>query len=282
MIFDKVDTISNSMVQHGPNNDRVYLMKADEDEQMDALIDELDNLTIFKRYTKIFAKVPERFRNVFLSHNFKLEADVPGLYKGKEKGLFFSKYLNANRGFLNTDEKELINEVVETATTSSDIALTTLPEGYQYRILEEGDIPAIAGIYKNVFQVYPFPIFDEQYLGEVMNSHVKFFGLFYDGDLVAVSSAEMDCENSNAEMTDFATLPAHRGKNLSYFLLKQMIVAMEAEKIKTVYTIARAKSFGMNKTFGRHGFQFGGTLIKNTLIGESIESMNVWYKRLES
>ncbi len=278
MMFDKIDTISKSLVQHGPNNDRVYLMKVNADEHIEFLIDKLYNLTLFKRYSKIFVKVPARFRKFFLLHNYKLEAAVPGLYDGEEEGLFFSKYFNANRGFLNTEEKKLLREVVDVASTASASEVPTILSGYNIRVLDETDIPAIANVYKAVFKVYPFPIFDEQYLAEVMRSHVKFFGSECDGEIVAVSSAEMDSENSNAEMTDFATLLAHRGKNLSYFLLEKMIEEMGREGIKTLYTIARAKSFGMNKTFGRHGFQFGGTLIKNTLIGESIESMNVWYK----
>lgn len=280
MIFDKIDTISKSLVQHGPNNDRVYLMKINPEEHIEILIDKLYNLTLFKRYTKIFTKVPERFRKVFLSHKFKLEAAVPGLYDGKEEGLFFSKYYNANRGFLNKDEKKVIGEVVEMACNTSYDGAVKLPAEYKIRLLDKTDIPAIVSIYKSIFNVYPFPIFDEQYIREVMDSHVKFFGAERDGKVIAVSSAEMDHENSNAEMTDFATLPTHRGKNLSYFLLQRMIDAMQQEEIKTVYTIARAKSIGMNKTFGKHGFQFGGTLIKNTLIGQSIESMNVWYKHL--
>jgi beta-lysine N6-acetyltransferase len=36
----------------------------------------------------------------------------------------------------------------------------------------------------------------------------------------------------------------------------------------------------MNVTFSRAGYTFTGTLINNTNIGGSIESMNVWYKRL--
>jgi putative beta-lysine N-acetyltransferase len=226
--------------------------------------------------------VPERFQKVFLSHNFKLEAAVPGLYDGNEEGLFFSKYYNANRGFLNTNEKQEINKVVETASNASYEENSSLPNGYEIRVLSKADIPAIASIYKKVFQVYPFPIFNEQYLEEIVLSHVKFFGVQYEGKIIAVSSAEVDHENSNSEMTDFATLPEYRGKNLSYFLLQKMIAEMESENIKTLYTIARANSFGMNKTFGKHGFKFCGTLIKNTLIGESIESMNVWYKQLEN
>ena len=280
MMYDRVETISRSVVQHGPNNDRVYLMKISDDEQVDFLIDQLHNLTILKRYSKIFAKVPSRFKNIFLAHKFKAEAYVPGLFGGKENGIFFSKYFNAKRGYLSSAEREVIKEVIALAGQSSDLPVGQFPKGYRFRRLDDTDIPAITGIYKKVFSVYPFPVFDEQYLAEVMHSHVKFYGLEFKGKLIAVSSAEMDSENSNAEMTDFATIPDHRGKNLSYYLLGEMIGEMKEENMKTVYTIARAHSVGMNKTFGRHDFQFGGTLIKNTLIGESIESMNVWYRRL--
>jgi putative beta-lysine N-acetyltransferase len=87
-------------------------------------------------------------------------------------------------------------------------------------------------------------------------------------------------ENKNAEMTDFATLPKHRGKNLSYFLLKAMEKEMAVQDYKTLFTIARSASVGMNATFARRDYEFAGTLVNNTLIGEDIESMNVWYKHL--
>ncbi|MDD2310679.1 MAG: hypothetical protein PHH91_13970, partial [Desulfuromonadaceae bacterium] len=41
-----------------------------------------------------------------------------------------------------------------------------------------------------------------------------------------------------------------------------------------------AYSFGMNITFARDGYSFGGTLTNNTNISGSLESMNVWYKTL--
>ena len=277
-MFDTVETISKSTVQHGPYNDRIYLMKLNPEEDAEYLIEQLHNLTLQKKYTKIFAKIPQRVESIFLANNFKLEAEIPGLYNGIEKGSFWGKYSNASRGFLNIEDKQTIEAVIDLANKAEDLSGSTLPKGYDLNILGEKEIPAIAALYKSIFQVYPFPVFDEDYLLETMRSHVNYYGLHNDGVLVAVSSAEMDRANSNAEMTDFATLPAHRGKNLSYFLLGQMIEAMQLENIKTVYTIARAKSFGMNKTFGRQGFEFGGTLINNTLIGESIESMNVWYR----
>jgi hypothetical protein len=49
--------------------------------------------------------------------------------------------------------------------------------------------------------------------------------------------------------------------------------------MKTLYTIARSHSAGMNITFAKKGYLFGGTLINNTDISGKIESMNVWYKK---
>jgi len=45
-------------------------------------------------------------------------------------------------------------------------------------------------------------------------------------------------------------------------------------------TIARAMSTGMNITFACCGYNYAGTLVNNTNISGSIESMNVWYKNI--
>jgi len=55
---------------------------------------------------------------------------------------------------------------------------------------------------------------------------------------------------------------------------------VRAKGIKTAYTIARAASAGMNVTFAKGGYHFGGRLINNTNISGRIESMNVWFKSL--
>jgi len=96
----------------------------------------------------------------------------------------------------------------------------------------------------------------------------------------AMEMSEMDRENRNVEMTDFATLPEQRGRSLSFVLLMTMEREMRQKGFRTAYTIARALSPGMNLTFGRAGYAFGGTLINNTGISGSIESMNVWHKPL--
>ena len=123
-------------------------------------------------------------------------------------------------------------------------------------------------------------IFDGNYILKTMNKNINYFGIFENEKLVALASSEMDLVNLNTEMTDFATLHEYRGNNFSFHLLKEMEKDAKAKGIKTAYTIARAKSTGINMTFTKMDYEFGGTLINNTNICGNIETMNVWYKTL--
>ncbi len=116
-------------------------------------------------------------------------------------------------------------------------------------------------------------------LFETMRSHVCYFVAEKDGKIAAASSGEMDTENRNAEMTDFATRPEHRGTGLGSYLLERMEVEMDAIGMPTLYTIARSLSPGMNIVFSKMGYQYAGTLVNNTNISGQIENMNVWYKQ---
>ncbi len=83
-------------------------------------------------------------------------------------------------------------------------------------------------------------------------------------------------------MTDFATLPEYRGQGAAEKLLDTMGQAAADMPISTVFTIARAESFGMNIVFSRAGYMYGGTLHNNTQISGKLESMNVWHKHIGS
>lgn len=279
-MFDKIEKLHHSIVQHGPNNDRIYLMKLDE-RDLPGIMDTLHDLSIAKRYTKIFAKVPEHVVPAFLNKGYKEEATIPGLNKGNETVHFVSRFFSSQRSFIAPDMQSKLRKSMDVVQRKKHETKKLIkPEGISIRKLEESDIPSLAGLYRKVFRVYPFPIFDEDYLAETITNHIRYFGAFIGDQLIAAASAEVDVINQNAEMTDFATLPDFLGKNISYFLLIEMEKAMNCEKLKTVYTIARAQSIGMNATFARRDYTFSGMLVNNTLIGDSIESMNVWYKTM--
>jgi len=276
-MFDKIDKIGKSIVQHGPNNDRVYLMKLHPDDA-DHIVEKLSDLAILKRYSKIFAKIPEWALDNFINNNFKIEASIPEFYNNKTRVYFVSLFFSAKRSFLSKKKKKEIEGIIEMSSNYFNSTEMQLPKDYTIQMLNSNHAKSVSKLYKSVFINYPFPIFKEKYILKTMESNVLYFGVFQKDKLAAAASSEMDSESQTVEMTDFATLPKFQGQNLSFFLLKAMEEEMTKRGIKTFYTIARAHSHGMNITFGRSEYLFGGTLVNNTQIGKSIESMNIWYK----
>ncbi|APH39164.1 putative beta-lysine N-acetyltransferase [Methanohalophilus halophilus] len=274
---DIIEKIGNSLIQHGTYNNRIYLMKLDTGDLPD-IIPEMDQLAEKHGYSKIFAKVPADSRAAFDAKGYVKEAGVPGYYSGKKDALFMCKYFSEHR---QEDTQAEDDRIISTARgKAGDIMKPELPESFLIRICTEADVPAMAEIYAKVFPTYPFPIQDPAYLKETMEDNVVYFAVENEGDIVALSSSEIDFENWNAEMTDFATLPQFRGMGLSTYLLSKMETEMNKKGILTLYTIARAASYGMNTVFARLGYEFTGKLVQNTNISGNLENMNVWYKRL--
>jgi len=274
---DTIEIIGEgSVIQHGKENDRIYLMSLKGDASV--TIDKIKELAKSNGYSKIFCKIPKSTAPVFFANGYLLEAFIPKFYNKQEDVFFVSKFLNSDR-LLNIEKAQLL---------SLNNLLSNKPErktkkainGYTARRLDKSDVEQITQIYRDVFVTYPFPIHNPGYILKTMEENIQYYGVEKDGKLVALSSAEKDINGGNAEMTDFATLSSHLGNNLSGLLLYIMENEMEKQGIKTLYTIARLDSIPMNKTFLRFGYEYSGTLIKNTNIAGKIESMNVYYKHI--
>lgn len=358
---DKIEIIgTNTVIQHGELNKRVYLIKLDE-RDVNNITSLLNVLARERSYSKIFCKVPAWAAPVFNADGFIMEAFIPRFYAGSQGVCFMSKFLNSDRllgiendalkdfskmlGAFRAEEADAPGEKVqekespedntgqsprasiasrvaraaravtttrpgtvsEGASTESEnnpsthsresvvkefdggqedqpawheADAATIKEGPGVDILGEEEADEISEIYKRVFKSYPFPIHDPNYIRKTMREHIRYFGIRANGNLIALSSAEMDVNAANAEMTDFATLPEARGKRTAYYLLRAMEAEMRQTGLKTLYTIARLNSLPMNKTFLKHGYIYSGTLINNTNIDGSIESMNVLYKHI--
>lgn len=276
-IPDTIETRFGALLQHGPFSRRIYLMKIGQADPA-KLPEQLDALAREKGYTKIFAKLPEGSEALFVEHGFRIEASVPGFYRGETTALFVGRYLDPARA--ESPDAAEIARIVELASGKSVVEPPLLSAEFTLRACTPTDIEAMAEIYREVFPTYPFPIHNPAWLLETMESHIDYFGVEHEGRLVALASSEMDIEGLNVEMTDFATLPEYRGHKLALHLLFRMEAAMRRKNMRTAYTIARAISPGMNITFAKAGYKFSGTLINNTNISGGIESMNVWYKSL--
>ena len=275
---DTVERIGDSLVQHGPLNKRAYLMHlAPQDGPH--IVTRLEKLAQEHGYTKIFAKVPEAMAPRFTRSGFSPEAFVPGMFNRREAGVFLGRYFADWRK--RPDNPQALSNVLETARAKAATpSCPNLPSGAAVVRMKPEHAERMAEVYAAVFDSYPFPIFDPDYLRQAMSKDVCYYGVMLHDRPVALASAEMDRTLAAAEMTDFATLPEYRGRKLAGALLEHMGREMQQAGLHTLYTIARAASYGMNITFARAGYAFGGTLPNNTHIAGGLESMHVWHLSL--
>lgn len=272
------DTVINKdgiILQHGKKNDRVYIMKF-KDHHTPHVLGLAEELAIKHGYSKIFAKIPQHTGISFLKAGYKIEAMVPSFFKGKEDGWFMKKYLKPTAQKIHPDEMKFYSQ--KNIASAPLEKIPAMPEAYTIRSLTHTDLPSLAALFQTVFPQYPFPIHETQYLKKSM-AWTYYLGIFHsEQGLVGASSIELDRENRNGELTDFAIKPQHRGMGLALQLLVQMEKFLIKEDFLTGYTIARLREPGMNKTFAKAGYRYNGTLINNTNIMSGVESMNVWYK----
>ncbi|MDD2401817.1 MAG: putative beta-lysine N-acetyltransferase [Clostridia bacterium] len=275
---DKIIKLGESILQHGKFNNRVYLMKLSKTD-FPTIIDQTKNLAKKNGYTKVFAKVPKWAKSAFTDDGYVTEAIIPNFFAGEEDACFMSYYFDKLRTIQKSklESEQIIGCAQKTQPINQPLKLTS---NFSHVVLMPNDAEEMASIYQTVFETYPFSIFDPEYIRQTMQENIVYFGIRDQGKLVAVSSCEMDKKSRNVEMTDFATLLEYRSKGLASFLLSEMEREMIKEEIITAYTIARSTSYGMNISFAKHRYQYCGTLINNTNISGSIESMNVWYKAL--
>ena len=277
-MYDRVETIGRSVIQHGRHNDRVYLMKLAESD-FPGIISELEEMALKAGYGKIFAKLPGWTQKELILRGYKIEASVPFFYNAVDSAVFFARFIDPAREFMEREIRDRIAAIIENACSLVfDEKQKSGSNSYDAKLLDKTHAPVLSDLYRSVFASYPFPVFDPDYVARSMDTGTVYFGVF-DGDrLVAAAGADMDLSNLNAEMTDFAVLPEYRGRRFSSVLLAAMEQEVKKRGINVFYTIARAMQPGINITFARGGYLFAGTLVNNTGIAGRIESMNVWYR----
>jgi beta-lysine N6-acetyltransferase len=276
-VYDAIGYLGRSLIQHGHFNDRIYVMKLSR-EDVPTIIPALEELAGLGGYTKIFVKVPGDLKEIFGCAGYSVEATVPFFFNGRDPAFFMAKFLDPKRQEMS--QASLISGVISTCV-SPDLKphIPPLPEGLRIRRGEIPDAEPLADFYRQTFVSYPFPIFNPEYLRQTMEKDVRYFLALDRERIVATASCELDHDAQNAEMTDFATAPDYRGKRISSHLLNVMEEEAKRDGILLTYTIARATSYPINSIFAKARYEFAGTLVNNTNICGSMESMNVWYKR---
>ena len=277
-MVDIIEYINGSVIQHGPHNNRIYLMRLNT-EDTHGLIATLDDMALKNGYGKIFAKIPAPSWNAFKSADYIKEAVVPEFFTGKTDGFFIAKYFCAGRQKAQ-EVKKLLRLVKQTGEASANNMHRRDRAMGDVVLCKPSDAAEMSVIYQKVFKSYPFPIQKPTYLKRMLKKGVLYYCIRIEGRIAAIAAAEVDLANKNVEMTDFATLPEWRGMGLAGMLLSYMDKKSRELGIKTAYTIARAASHGMNFVFQNSGYNYAGLLKNNSQICGSIQSMTVWYKHL--
>lgn len=282
---DVIEYVDNSLIQHGRYNNRIYLMKLSREDY--DMVDKLDIMALENGYSKIFAKIPSFAKEMFIESGYRIEASIPRFYNEQEKIYFMGKYFDESRKI--DDNIEYTKKILDIAKSKIGISEKTivewnLPKGFKYEMCNESHIHQITDLYSQIFDSYPFPINDPEYIKKTMNENFIYFSIMKDDKIVALSSSEMDMDLQNVEMTDFATLPEYQSNGLALYLLYAMENEMKKRNMKIAYTISRAMSHGINILFAKMGYKYGGILTNNTNISTSrtvpFESMNVWYRHI--
>jgi putative beta-lysine N-acetyltransferase len=213
-----------------------------------------------------------------VEHGFLYEATVEKYYSGSD-GYFFAKYFtNKRRNSDRWEQEDQLLAAVQKNRSQQDHKV--IPNEYFLRKAELTDAEILADLYNTVFDIYPVPMNDPDYVKSCMKQDTAFFIYTYNGEIVSSTSAEINTKYHNAEITDCATLPEHR----QFGLMKQLIVSLEqylrSLHIYCCYSIARSLSYGMNAALSSLGYRYGGRLANNCYIFDKLEDMNLWSKHV--
>jgi len=254
---------------------RVYSYEATD---YDALVMKLRWLAEANGFDKILCMAHAHDWERFLRHGYVLEA-ILKYYQNGSDALVMSKFRSQERltSHCMMQEILLIEELMSREARPSKRAL---PEGHEFRLARQDDIPELTELYQTIFKTYPTPLIHASYLEHIFESECIFAVCIHEGRIISAASAELRPELKAAELTDCATTPQARGRGLMSHLLKLLEEELRRRDYICSYTMARARSFGMNMVFYQLGYEFNGRLVNNCDIHGGYEDMNIWVKDL--
>ncbi|WP_242142879.1 MULTISPECIES: putative beta-lysine N-acetyltransferase [unclassified Bacillus cereus group] len=229
-------------------------------------------------FTKCIIKGKGEHVSAWLSFGFLLEATIPHYFQGHD-AYFLVKYLQDERrnSIEWENEDQILNGVREKKGIDKQV-----PNPFTLRKATEDDAEQLANVFGRVFEIYPTPLNQVDYVKQTMKEDTIYYVYELEGKIVSTASAEMNVKEGNAELTNCATLPEYRKHGFMKSLLVQLEEELRDRAIFCSYTIARSLSFGMNAAFHQLGYTYTGRLANNCYIFDKLEDMNVWVKDLSN
>ncbi|MFX3623087.1 MAG: putative beta-lysine N-acetyltransferase [Ectobacillus sp.] len=241
-----------------------------------AIIERTEELARQNNFTKIIIKGKREDFSLVFSFGYLLEAVIPGYFYGHD-AYIVTKYKDVSRRNSSfwLHEDNILQDVKEKVYTDKKI-----PEQFTFRKATMQDAKELANLFGKVFQVYPTPLDNHEYIVKTMKEDTIYYVYEVNGNIVSTASAEIERRFANAELTNCATLPEFRQHGLMKQLLQRLEEELRSQSIFCSYTLARALSFGMNAAFYQLGYTYTGRMANNCYIFDKMEDMNVWVKDL--
>ncbi|CRK83800.1 putative beta-lysine N-acetyltransferase [Neobacillus massiliamazoniensis] len=214
----------------------------------------------------------------FYEIGFQPEAIIDRYFLGSNAH-FFSKFYTLERKKNDhwITEDGMISSIYQLKPTNEKI---DPPKEYRIVKADQNCAEELSMLYRQVFQIYPTPLHDSEYVKKTMKDGTIYYVFFYQGKIVSAASAEINSFYKNAELTDCATLPEHRKYGLMKIILQKLEEELRQNGIFCAYSIARSLSFGMNAVLFQLGYHYRGRLMNNCYIYDKLENMNMWVKNL--
>jgi beta-lysine N6-acetyltransferase len=241
-----------------------------------SLLTYVENKAASFQCEKIIIKARDYQYKTLLEKGLVHEGMIHHYFNG-DRAHFLSKFLKNERRSSNhwSEEDDILSSV-----QNPGIRRTERNFAHSIQLAGAGDAAELASLYKEVFQVYPVPLQDPDYIKDAMGKGTIFVCIRERNRIISAASAEIDHQHHNAEVTDCATLPQYRKGGFMKSLIMKLEEELLSRGIFCVYTISRALSFGMNAAFHQLGYQYRGRLANNCYIYDKQEDMNIWEKDL--
>jgi putative beta-lysine N-acetyltransferase len=244
------------------------------------LIQKAEELVQKYNAEKLIFKVRREHFLDFYEKGFQPEAVVDSYFLGSD-AYFFSKFYKIERK--RSDHWITEDQIIKGISKLTPVQKKIYPPvDYELKKADESHAAELAALYQQVFQIYPTPLNDPEYVKKTMGEGTIYFIFTYQEKIISSASAEINHIYKNAELTDCATLPEHRQYGLMKILLKELEGELRKKGIYCAYSIARALSFGMNAALFQLGYHYRGRLMNNCYIFDKLENMNMWVKNLTS
>lgn len=272
------ETTPNAAIELDEYNSRIKLMRYKTDD-LESLAQHLEELAKERGIGKVMIYADPDDESAFKKLGFEKEGEISVFFNG-EPAFILSRFLDDRRAVTkDEDKKDSIVEMAEQAEALDEPP--TLDPAFTLRHATPDDARELAELYRLVFETYPTPIHEEEFIRECMQNDVYFTVVTHQGKIISSASADVFTKYNCAEITDCATHPDYRGKGLLSAIIFDLEQRMKKAGVPNLFSLTRAVSAGMNIVMAKLGFEYQGRLIQNSHIAGQFEDMNIWVKKLK-